>query len=128
MVLGFGEKKTPEAFINACHKFVPTELLRPVTAQKSERITPEIQESSSEDSPKDFILNALEKICKDGGWTNLANLGNYLTKLKPDFDVRLYGFKSLGAMVKAHKDIFEIEEKSTSDSPAKVLYIRKKLS
>jgi uncharacterized LabA/DUF88 family protein len=128
IVLGFGEKKTPEAFINACHKFVPTELLRPVAVQKSERITPEIQESSSEDSPKDFILNALEKICKDGGWTNLANLGNYLTKLKPDFDVRLYGFKSLGAMVKAHKDIFEIEEKSTSDSPAKVLYIRKKLS
>ena len=30
-VLGFGEKKTPEAFRNACHKFVFTEVLRPST-------------------------------------------------------------------------------------------------
>ena len=28
-VLGFGENKTPEAFRNACHKFVFTEVLRP---------------------------------------------------------------------------------------------------
>ena len=31
-VLGFGEKKTPEAFRNACHKFVFTEVLRRVQA------------------------------------------------------------------------------------------------
>ncbi len=34
-VLGFGEKKTPEAFRNACHKFVFTEVLRPDTATES---------------------------------------------------------------------------------------------
>lgn len=28
-VLGFGEKKTPDAFRNACHKFIFTEFLRP---------------------------------------------------------------------------------------------------
>src|ERR1039457_3340616 len=28
-VLGFGEQKTPDAFRNACHKFVFTEVLRP---------------------------------------------------------------------------------------------------
>ena len=31
-VLGFGEKKTPDAFRNACHKFVFTEVLRRVQA------------------------------------------------------------------------------------------------
>ena len=31
-VLGFGEKKTPEAFRNACHKFVFTEVLRASTS------------------------------------------------------------------------------------------------
>jgi uncharacterized LabA/DUF88 family protein len=133
LVLGFGEEKTPTAFRNACHKFTLTEVLRPVAQQKSESIitSPEqaisIEESSAEDSPENFILNALEKTCDDTGWANLANLGNYLTKLKPDFDVRLYGFKSLGAMVKAHKDIFEIqEEKNNPNSPAKVLYICKR--
>ena len=29
-VFGFGEKKTPEAFRNACHKFLETEVLRPI--------------------------------------------------------------------------------------------------
>lgn len=32
MVYGFGEQKTPEAFRNACHKFLFTEVLRPVAA------------------------------------------------------------------------------------------------
>ncbi|MSP27239.1 MAG: NYN domain-containing protein [Methylococcales bacterium] len=134
LVLGFGEKKTPDAFRNACHKFTLTEVLRPVAQQKSEHITANseqttsaTQESALEDSPENFILNALEKTCNDSGWANLANLGNYLNKLKPDFDARLYGFKSLGAMAKAHPDLFEIQlEQSNPNSPAKVLYIRKK--
>src|SRR5574343_1731878 len=33
-VLGFGEKKTPEAFRNACHKFIFTEVLRPAMTAK----------------------------------------------------------------------------------------------
>ena len=34
-VLGFGEQKTPDAFRNACHKFIFTEVLRPVSSQKT---------------------------------------------------------------------------------------------
>jgi hypothetical protein len=34
-VLGFGEQKTPEAFRNASHKFIFTEVLRPVASQKT---------------------------------------------------------------------------------------------
>lgn len=34
-VLGFGERKTPDAFRNACHKFVLTEVLRPSSAARS---------------------------------------------------------------------------------------------
>lgn len=34
LVYGFGEQKTPEAFRNACHKFIFTEVLRP-TSNKS---------------------------------------------------------------------------------------------
>jgi hypothetical protein len=142
IVLGFGEEKTPEAFRNACHKFVLTEVLRPVIQQKTESIsntTTQIQqqslvqstiqktpELSSKKSPDDFILKALENTCDDTGWANLGPLGSYLTKLKPDFDTRLYGFKKLSDMVKAREDIFQIEERNTPDSPAKVLYIRKR--
>src|SRR3954466_10267959 len=34
-VLGFGEQKTPDAFRNACHKFIFTEVLRPASPQKT---------------------------------------------------------------------------------------------
>src|SRR5690554_5380009 len=36
VVYGFGEKKTPEAFRNACHRFLFTEVLRPVSAKPAE--------------------------------------------------------------------------------------------
>ncbi len=46
-VLGFGEKKTPEAFRNACHKFVFTEVLRRVQAPDVTGTIP-----ASQDEPK----------------------------------------------------------------------------
>ena len=43
-VLGFGEKKTPEAFRNACHKFVFTEVLRQSAVAESEGMPEKIGE------------------------------------------------------------------------------------
>jgi hypothetical protein len=37
-VLGIGERKTPEAFRNACHKFIFTEVLRPITSNVAEAL------------------------------------------------------------------------------------------
>jgi hypothetical protein len=36
MVFGFGEQKTPEAFRNACHKFVFTEVLRALPSRRAD--------------------------------------------------------------------------------------------
>ena len=106
-VLGFGEKKTPEAFRNACHKFVFTEVLRPgaVAEQNgsekksktgSKSVTPQLPDGSVEprpEFPRDFVLAALEESVDDTGWAHLGTFGGYLTKLQPDFDSRLYGYK-----------------------------------
>lgn len=137
MVLGFGEEKTPEAFRNACHKFVFTEVLRPVLPSKPtagiqaqpglvQAVSSKVEETSPKEFPDNFIFKALENTCDDSGWANLATLGSYLTMLKPDFDTRLYGFKKLSEMLRARRDIFQIEERNISDSPVKVLYVRKK--
>jgi hypothetical protein len=40
LVYGFGERKTPEAFRNACHRFVFTEVLRPTAAPVAESLAP----------------------------------------------------------------------------------------
>lgn len=137
-VFGFGEKKTPEAFRNSCHKFLFTELLRPsgetepsVNPAKVENVQyipapqPDIKESSVE-FPTKFLLTALDQSIDDSGWANLGTFGSYLTKLQPDFDSRLFGFKKLSDLVKAKTDLFGIEERQIEGSNNKVLYLRAK--
>lgn len=140
-VLGFGEKKTPEAFRNACHKFVFTEVLRPDTAtesaaqrtkktendQKSSPPQPAAQAPETKQAfPRKFVLAALEQSSDDAGWANLGNFGNYLNKLQPDFDSRLYGYKKLSDLVKARTDLFVTEERQVPGSTQKALYLRAK--
>lgn len=139
-VLGFGEKKTPEAFRNACHKFVFTEVLRP-RAEAEPAGLPPIVESEKKASPsqapadaadprpefpKQFVLTALDQSIDDAGWAHLGTFGSYLTKLQPDFDPRLYGYKKLSDLVKAKTDLFLTEERQAAGSNQKVLYIRTK--
>lgn len=136
-VLGFGEQKTPEAFRNACHKFLFTEVLRPepsATQQKDEddAVTkvksppaaeaPEVKQVF----PKKFLLAALEQSSDDAGWAHLGTFGSYLTKLQPDFDSRVFGYKKLSDLVKAKTDLFVTEERKTPGSEQKVLYLRAK--
>jgi hypothetical protein len=139
-VLGFGEKKTPEAFRNACHKFVFTEVLRPsktaepviqLSKVESEQksVPPQASTEAMEPTPefpKEFVLTALDQSIDDGGWANLGTFGSYLTKLQPDFDSRLYGYKKLSDLVKAKSDLFVTEERQASGSNHKVLYLRAK--
>jgi hypothetical protein len=130
-VLGFGEQKTPEAFRNACHKFVLTEVLRPNAsdrvpdAGKLAQATVEITERKPE-FPKQFVLAALEQSVDDSGWAHLGTFGSYLTKLQPDFDSRLYGFKKLSDLVKSRTDLFVTEDRSSPGTSQKVLYLRAK--
>ena len=137
-VLGFGEKKTPEAFRNACHKFVFTEVLRVSTVAEpagqaresmqpsSPRETPAEEKGPKAEFPKKFVLTALEQSIDDTGWASLATFGSYLTKLQPDFDSRLYGYKKLSDLVKAKSDLFVTEERQLPGSNQKVLYLRAK--
>jgi hypothetical protein len=139
-VLGFGEKKTPEAFRNACHKFVFTEVLRPSTGAEPVALPPIVEgerkpvppptpteaAEPKRKFPKQFVLTALEQSIDDTGWAHLGTFGSYLTKLQPDFDSRLYGYKKLSDLVKAKTDLFVTEERQAPESNHKVLYLRAK--
>ncbi len=139
-VFGFGEHKTPEAFRNACHKFVFTEVLRPsaiveavVLSTKIENEQKSVQPKAEAEIiepklkfPKKFVLTALDQSIDDEGWANLGTFGSYLTKLQPDFDSRLYGYKKLSDLVKAKSEIFVTEERQSIGSNQKVLYLRAK--
>lgn len=139
-VFGFGESKTPEAFRNACHKFVLTELLRPTVesapvveaartesepkAATAQAVTPD--PAPTVEFPTQFLLSALDQSLDDSGWANLGTFGSYLTKLQPDFDSRLFGYKKLSDLVKVKTDLFVVEERQIEGSNHKPLYIRAK--
>jgi hypothetical protein len=137
MVFGFGEKKTPEAFRNACHRFVFVEVLRNSgRATEPESVEPSptgaaiaqpveaVDQPPRPKLPKKFVLSALEQSVDDEGWAHLGTFGNYLNKLQPDFDPRLYGYKKLSDLVRDRTDLFTTEERRPVGSSQKVLYLR----
>lgn len=138
LVLGFGEQKTPDAFRNACNKFILTEVLRrpasePALASTKSDATPVVESKAgptvvtSPVFPKEFVLSALEQSSDESGWAHMGTFGSYLTKLQPDFDSRVYGFKKLSDLVKAKTDLFVTEERLSPGGQAqKQLYLRAK--
>lgn len=139
-VYGFGEKKTPEAFRNACHKFIFTEVLRkaptvetdeqvPTEKQPAAQIkisTPSSAETKAPEFPEKFLMEALEKSADDSGWAHLGTFGSYLQKVQPDFDSRLHGYKKLSDLVRAKKDLFETMERASSGGSGSNLYLKAK--
>lgn len=138
-VLGFGEKKTPEAFRNACHRFIFTEVLRPSTSIAAPNVEPSTPTTPATPAasaalavierppfPEKFLLEAMESSADDSGWSHLGTLGSYLQKIQPDFDSRLHGFKKLSDLVRARNDLFLTEERAAPGSNHKLLYVRPK--
>jgi hypothetical protein len=129
-VLGFGEKKTPDAFRNACHKFIFTEVLRPTRPDSSRAKTVPAKAAPAAAAPQEFptrfLLDALEQSSDEAGWASLGRFGQYLNTLQPDFDSRVYGYKKLSDLVKAKKELFTIEERTAPGQTGKTLYLRAK--
>ncbi|MEJ2481417.1 MAG: NYN domain-containing protein, partial [Acidihalobacter sp.] len=101
LVYGFGEKKTPPAFVSACDKFIYTEVLRARTDE-----TEQIAKKSSNELKQDaklvnLLRNAVEASSDESGWAHLAPVGSNIAKQSPDFDPRNYGYAKLGELVRA---------------------------
>ena len=125
-VYGFGERKTPEAFVSACDKFIYTEVLL-----SKEEDGPSIKRKSANELKQDtklvnLLRNAVEASSDDSGWANLAPVGSIIAKQAADFDPRNYGYKKLGELVAATK-LFEIEERPVGDGQSKAIYLKHKL-
>jgi len=145
-VYGFGEQKTPSPFVSACDKFIYTEILRadapktsPEPPSNGERAPAQpVAEKGEEESkaaerhaqgaqkaPVDFIAKVLSDIADDeDDWVHLAELGSNISKLRPAFDPRLYGFKKLSDLIKSQPKRFELQARGTTSTGGKVLYAR----
>ncbi|WP_122387498.1 NYN domain-containing protein [Pseudomonas syringae group genomosp. 7] len=102
-VYGLGERKTPDAFIGACDKFIFFEVLK-----KPTRNTAPVTIANLPDL-REILTLAIEEKARDHGWAALGGVGAYISKSHASFDARNYGFTKLGPLVRAQNYI-EIKE------------------
>jgi NYN domain/OST-HTH/LOTUS domain len=125
IVYGFGEKKTPKAFVGACDKFVYTEILREdePSSPRGKKSTTDLNQDKTLVS---LLRNAVEYSAGDDGWAYLGQIGQYVANQVPEFDPRNYGYKKLGDLVRA-THLFDIDERRSADSSGISVYVRDKL-
>jgi len=127
IVYGFGEKKTPRAFVSACDKFIYTEILH-----DSQEETEDEEAKPAAKQKKEFkvdrkllklLRESVDDIAEESGWAYLGSVGQKINNRSADFDPRNYGFKKLGDMFRAIPQ-FETEERPQANSTGRLVYIR----
>ena len=116
-VFGFGEEKTPQAFVNACTKFLFLEHLGQGTASPSNVVQPTApppprkttNELRSDTRLVTHLRNAVEAVSDEEGWAALGGVGSHINKNWPAFDQRNYGYAKLSDLVIA-SELFELRK------------------
>jgi hypothetical protein len=125
LVYGFGERKTPSAFVSACDKFIYTEVLRAKT-EASDNIARKSSGELKQDARLvNMLRNAVESSSEDDGWARLSIVGSTIAKQTPEFDSRNYGYAKLGELVAATR-LFDTEERQIGSGQSRALYLRDK--
>ncbi len=123
-VYGFGEKKTPEPFVNACSQFTYLEALGEATAQApaaapapgtgvtEARAAAVAQPAALALKPRtpvelrsdtklvNLLRSAVEAVADDQGWAPLGGVGTQIAN-RASFDSRNYGYRKLSDLVTA---------------------------
>ncbi|SFK75483.1 NYN domain-containing protein [Methylophaga sulfidovorans] len=102
VVLGFGERKTPLPFVNACSKF----LFLDQEKEKTKFVT-KSKNIKSDTKLINLLRQAIEATEDEDGWAALGPVGANISN-KTSFDTRNYGFKNLSSLFKSI-DLFELK-------------------
>lgn len=129
-VYGFGERKTPKPFVAACDKFIYIENLSYAqsAAAPAGAVPKPTPRTSAAKLKRDAALisqlrNAVEAASDDDGWAALAHVGHIITKQRPDFDSRNYGYNKLSDLLAA-TTLFELDRRSPGDGKPGIIYTR----
>ncbi len=133
-VFGFGAKKTPAPFVNACSRFLYLENLgQPPAADEAERAsraksgrsTPKPRGGNGEAAPNrmdtaalkqdarlvTLLRNAVESAAGEDGWSALGAVGQQIGN-QASFDPRNYGYRKLLDLIEATQ-LFELDRRGT---------------
>ncbi len=133
-VFGFGNQGTPKAFMQACDKFTYLE----VSDNGKDNSQMDFYESAdmlfsmqgNNFKPMDVAIAmvkvAIDNMADDQGWANIAPVKNYILKVEPDFDTRLFHYDKFSSFLRAYPKYFELEERYPSDNH-KVIFVRNRV-
>jgi len=115
-VIGVGEKKTPEAFRNSCDEFIFLENLGRANALKLNIPEEENDEEDDEEHNGDYDIEKIHNLLKiawdkyqdDEGYVNVSSAGQFIKRVRPDFDVRTFGYLKLPKLIEAFPERYDI--------------------
>lgn len=129
-VFGFGERKTPKPFVNACDTFIYLDVLKveennadgSAATEPTGDASRTASDARSSDAPSRATVKELRQDSRlmsllraaiaagadDDGWAHLSGVGATVQKQSPDFDSRNWGYAKLGDLVEA-VGLFEVD-------------------
>ena len=121
-VYGFGEKKTPKPFVDACSPFIFTENLISEEEEKTDAPQQPVKKSKKElrmnTSLVRLLRTAVEQTSDDVGWADMSRVGPYISN-NSSFSSINYGYKKLGDLIRA-SELFDVEMRKDG----KAMYIK----
>lgn len=113
-VYGFGAKKTPDPFVNACSRFLFLDQLG--AAAEDDAAPAKLRKSTSElkqDTKLVTLLrNAVQAAADDSGWARVGAVGQQIGN-QASFDPRNYGYATLSKLLIASQ-LFDVDKEGTS--------------
>lgn len=116
-VIGVGRQDTPEAFQNACNRFIYNENLEETEKPKKKRKTKKSGDKGKEQEtnqmypdPLPLLMRGFNAAAKEEEWVPLATMGGKLHELDPAFDPRTFGHKRLQLLIKEYRETFVMKK------------------
>ncbi len=121
-VYGFGEKKTPQPFVDACSTFIYTENLASEEDEQATSSTQQKKKSKNElrgdTALVKLLRTAAEQTSDDDGWAHMSKVGHYISN-NSSFSPVNYGYKKIGDLIRV-SELFDIEMRKGGSA----MYIR----
>ncbi|MDL5486022.1 NYN domain-containing protein [Microbacterium wangruii] len=102
-VYGFGERKTPDAFRNACDQFTYLDVLEEPAAEPAAAAPTRATGAMLRADTKLVagLRTCVTTASDEEGWAHLSAVGGLMRKHQPDFDSRNWGYTKLSDLVRA---------------------------
>lgn len=112
-VMGIGEKKTPNAFVQSCEIFTYSENIVPVVTEVLLKKSNQKKSQKPQTPQVDIrLLNkAYDMSVSEGSETHISQVGLNIRKINPSFDPRAFGFKTLTQLFESLPDYEVIKNK-----------------